>query len=76
MKNDFVYDEYTMKKEPTCCGGCIKVHTGIKLLGLFSMIRTMFVLISGGKLIYEDNVLGFLIIGINSVFIVQAYWYI
>ena len=75
MLKDDLTEDYDFELEPNCCGGCITVHSGIKVLGFYSIIKTFMVLISGLRLTLEDNFFGVYLIGVNAVFILQSYWY-
>lgn len=69
-------EDYDFDKEPRCCGGCITIHKGIKVLGIYSIIKTFLVVGSGLRIaLLDDNFFGVYLIGINAVFILQSYWY-
>ena len=65
-----IIDEYDFEKEPRCCGGCLTVHTGIKVLGFYSIVKTIIMLGSGLRMaILNDDFFGIYLIAINAVFI-------
>ena len=75
IQPNLIYEAETMEQDETCCGGCMEIHKGISFLGLVSILKSAFVITSGSVMVYNDNFLGFYVIGLNCVFLLQSYWY-
>ena len=58
-----------------CLGGCMDVHTGVKILGFWSLLQSIMVTIASIRMINIGQWWGIHLFIFNAVYIMQSYWY-
>lgn len=67
--------QYENTKPDKCLGGCMEVHTGIKLLGFWSLIQSIGVMIVSIRMMNVGQWWGVHLALFNFVYLMQSYWY-